>query len=210
MTAANWNACAAFTVNEERGYQANPNDPGNWANGQLIGTNMGITPWMLARWLGRDVTVDDMLHLARQTTFAIYRAKYWDVVGGDGLNPGLDLMGFDHGILVGAERSRETLASAQAVGVGLKATRLTKARAEILQGILGVRVDGIIGPLTKAVLNVSLVGQASAAILYVADLQEVYYRSCGAFPTFGIGWLNRLDRRTKTAIGMMEAAHVSS
>lgn len=35
-------------------YQANPDDPGNWYNGQLIGTMRGVTPAVLQAYLGID------------------------------------------------------------------------------------------------------------------------------------------------------------
>ena len=102
-------ACLAFTLHHEGGYQARPNDRGNWFDGRLIGTNRGISAPTLAAWMGQDraesLTAEDMRALSEGDARAIYAAHYWNPVRGDDLVAGLDLMLFDLAVLAGPRRS---------------------------------------------------------------------------------------------------------
>ena len=118
MTASNFDACLAFTLDAEGGFVDNPDDPG-------AATNMGITQATYAAWLGRPVTVEEVRALPKVIAGQIYKTNYWNAVSGDVLPTGVDLMVFDFGVNAG-----------------------TGTSAKRLQGFLNVTQDGVIGPQT--------------------------------------------------------------
>ena len=121
MTAANFSACLAFTLQAEGGYVDNPADPGG-------ATNMGITLATYRLWMNDPfLTAQDVQDIPDDVVNQIYAAWYWQPVRGGDLPAGLDLMVFDMGVNAGTSRS-----------------------AKILQRVAGVVQDGIIGPHTLA------------------------------------------------------------
>lgn len=75
---AEFEKAQALVALSEGGYQNDPRDSGNYYNGNLIGTNWGISAPTLASYLGRDPSVSDMKSLSRKTAEQIYRVNYWD------------------------------------------------------------------------------------------------------------------------------------
>lgn len=100
---ANFDACLRFTLQYEGLFSNHPRDPGS-------ATMMGITRATLSRWRGRPVTVSEVRNLKRDEAAAIYRAWYWDAVGGDALPLGVDLMAFDIAVNMGPGRALTWLA----------------------------------------------------------------------------------------------------
>jgi len=88
MAARNFDACLNFVFQYEGGYVNDPRDPGG-------PTNRGITIATLSHELGRQATIADVKALSRETAAAIFRKKYWNAIGGDTLQPGVDLLAFD-------------------------------------------------------------------------------------------------------------------
>jgi lysozyme family protein len=69
-------------------YSGDPLDNGNWTGGKkgvgvLVGSNLGVSAPVLAKHLGRAITVDDMKNLSHETAEAIYRKNYWNPIRGD-------------------------------------------------------------------------------------------------------------------------------
>lgn len=85
----------AFVRRWEGGLSLDPNDPGNYYNGQLIGTKYGINA---AVWGG----LYDIPNLTEQEAEAIYRQHYWQASGADLLRWPLSLIVFDTAVLHGA------------------------------------------------------------------------------------------------------------
>lgn len=165
--------CLAFTLQQEGGFSDDPNDPGG-------ATNYGITLQTLRNYTGNALlTADDIRNIGMDTVRAIYQANYWQRMRCDALPAGVDLMVFDSGMNIGTGRSAEMLQEAA--------------------GLSGADVDGAIGPQTLAA--VARVAPA-AMIGDLADRQRAYYRSLATFPTFGRGWLARVDRRAAAAAAM--------
>src|SRR5690348_18419167 len=102
MAASNWDQCLDFIFDKEGGYSDDPLDPGG-------ATNLGITLNELSQWRHDAVTKQDVKALTRQEAAAIYRANYWNVVRGDELPAGIDLMVFDAGVNIGTPRSARFL-----------------------------------------------------------------------------------------------------
>ena len=124
---SSFGAALAFVLRQEGGYSDNPADPGG-------ATNLGITRRTLAGWR----KVSPWWNLPKTAVQAlsaaeageIYRALYWSPVAGDDLPAGLDLAVFDFAVNSGPDRA-----------------------ARALQGIVGVAVDGRIGPKTLAAVG---------------------------------------------------------
>lgn len=70
----------------EGGYSNDPDDSGNWYKGNLIGTNKGISAPVLAEYLGRTPTVEDMQNLDTDTFMEITKNKFWNKIHGDEIN----------------------------------------------------------------------------------------------------------------------------
>ena len=64
--------------NNEGGYQNSKNDSGNWVDGKLIGTNLGISAPVLNGNLGRTPKVDEITKLTPVVANEIYKDRYWD------------------------------------------------------------------------------------------------------------------------------------
>jgi lysozyme family protein len=102
MAAQCFDAALAETLRHEGGYVDHPLDPGG-------ATNLGITRATLAAWRGRPVAKAEVMALTVAEAGAIYRARYWNVVAGDRLPPGLDLAVFDFAVNSGPSRAIRTL-----------------------------------------------------------------------------------------------------
>ncbi len=82
---ADFNTAVQQTLKFEGGYSNNPADKGNYYNGILVGTNYGVSAPVLAQYLGRTPSVDDMKNLTQQEAIAIYKRGYWDPLGADNI-----------------------------------------------------------------------------------------------------------------------------
>ena len=169
MTAQNWPACLAFTLAEEGGYTDDAGDPGG-------PTNFGITLATLTSWRGVACSAEDVHELTQVEVVALYRERYWDVVRGDDLPAGLDLMVWDEGVNAGPATA-----------------------ARFLQRAVNTTPDGEIGPLTLAACAAV---DPVATINAMSAMMDAYYRSRPGFAEFGNDWTGRLQRRTALALQM--------
>jgi lysozyme family protein len=99
----NFPACLALTLKFEGGYVNNPRDPGG-------PTNLGIAIATLSHEMGRAATISDVQNLSRTPegralVESIYRKKFWNLIGGDGLPNGVDAMLFDVAVNSGPGRA---------------------------------------------------------------------------------------------------------
>ena len=173
MAAHNFEACLQFTLQYEGGYVDHPADPGG-------ATNLGITRATLARWRGGPVTKAAVRALKHEEAAAIYRRFYWSAVAGDTLPAGLDACVFDHAVHAGPARA-----------------------IRALQKALGVRVDGRVGPATRAAL---VYADPTRTLLAVCRSRRASLARLRTFPVFGRGWNARLAALEKTAITMARGA----
>lgn len=165
-----FDACMTFTLEQEGGYSDTPGDSGG-------ATNFGITQSTLASWRGHVVSAADVQALSSGEAGQIYKARYWDVVKGDSLPPGVDLMVFDFGVNAGPGAS-----------------------AKVLQICLEIDADGQIGPITLAAvaaddphLLIGLLGVAQNNFYqHVVDQNVTDVQ-------FLKGWLGRTERRIALA-----------
>lgn len=174
MTTPRFLRCLAWTLDFEGGYNNIAQDRGG-------ATNHGIS-LRFARSLGRvldlneDGVVDerDIQLITRDQAAAIYWQHFWLPVRADTLPAPIDLVTFDSAVNCGKDR----------------ATRW-------MQAAVGVRADGMIGPITLAAI--SAVAQSPRMIAAVARevLAQRIRHHADQGPeqqrTFGLGWARRLS-----------------
>lgn len=118
--------CLSFTLRWEGGYSNHPADKGGE-------TNKGITKATYDAYRkAKELEPRSVKLLAYVELKDIYEKLYWKEAYCPVLPPPLDLAVFDFGVNSGPKRA-----------------------VEFLQGILGVKVDGVIGPITLAALKAS-------------------------------------------------------
>ncbi len=79
-----------LTERHEGGYTKNPADNGNWTSGrvgvgELIGTMFGVSAPLLALFLGRIPTAEEMKSLSIETVKIIFKRFYWNKIKGDNI-----------------------------------------------------------------------------------------------------------------------------
>lgn len=151
---------------EEGGYVDHPDDRGG-------PTNYGITIGTLSDFLGKEATKKEVKNLDIDTVRKIYKQNYWDRLK---LNHIID------------SRFADILFD-QAVNRG------TRRVAEQVQKMVGVKQDGVIGPITlKAINNMD---SKKMMIDFVKSTQDAYVSIVVNNPSqlvFLSGWIKRTHR----------------
>ncbi len=158
----------------EGGYVDHPSDPGG-------ATNMGITLATLSRWRKRTVSRQEVKDLSREEARAIFRKWYYDAVGGDRLPGPVALAVYNSAVLSGVGRAVKWLQST-----------LNSMDQRI-------EVDGEAGAKTLAAAARVDAQQLAAAYF---DRYEQFLRALAHWPTFGKGWLNRLNDMRAAALNL--------
>lgn len=169
----NFDFCLREILLHEGGFVNHSRDPGGM-------TNLGVTKATYEAWIGHPVSEQIMRGLTPQHVRALYKARFWDVVKADDLPAGLDLCVFDFAVNAGPVRA-----------------------AKYLQMMVAATPDGKIGPnsLTRTE-NYIKAHSAKHAVERYQDMREAYYKKLKTFPTFGRGWLRRVEKVRRTAEGM--------
>ena len=159
-------------MESEGGFQQWEEDRGNYVNNRLIGTNRGITPNALAEYRGVDpstITVDDIKNVSDEEAREIFLEKYYFANGLDRLPQHLQANVLDMYINSGTNA------------------------ISILQDLLGVERDGIIGPETlEALENTNITNE-----MYANRRIQYYNAVARNRPSqrgFLRGWLNRASK----------------
>jgi lysozyme family protein len=153
-------------IQREGGYVNHPDDKGG-------PTNMGITLRTLASWRGTVVTARDVKDLGYDEAAAIYRQRYW-------IDPGLFTLSVSPLLM--------------AVLFDAAVHHGPRKAVQLLQRSIGVKDDGIIGPITR-----ECVGRMRATnmmALFVAERVEYMGYLVKKDPTqsdFIHGWLRRMS-----------------
>jgi len=105
---------------------------------------------------------------------------YWDRVQGDSLPAGVDYMVFDFAVNAGVSRA-----------------------SRMLQNILFVASDGIIGPNT---LRAAAQRDPKELIEVYSEDRRLFYSQLPTFSVFGKGWLRRVDDVKAHALKMLDSA----
>ena len=166
----NFTPCLAVVLTEEGGYTNDPNDFGG-------PTNFGITLGDLKTWRNNNaLTADDVKNMTKAEAQEIYRSEYWNPMQCGDLPNGIDLEVFDFGVNTGVREAVKTL-----------------------QAVVGVTVDGSIGPITLSAVKAT---DTHKIIQDFSARRLAYYRSLAKFPIFGAGWTNRTNAVEQAALKM--------
>ncbi len=175
-TPRHFHRCVEIVLQHEGGYSEHPDDPGG-------ATNFGITHRTLAAWRKVDAcTREDMQQLEEAEAIDIYRALYWNALNCDQLPMGVDLVTFDFGVNAGVSRAARTL-----------------------QGVLAVKTDGQIGPITLAAAQRM---EADYVINTLSDVRLDFYKGLSTWSTFGRGWSRRTSETRRDALRLAGDAAV--
>ena len=155
----NWGKSFELMLKSEGGFSHLASDPGGM-------TNLGVTKATWENWVGRRSDEAEMRSLTPAKVEPMYKKKYFDVVRGGELPPGIDYLVFDFAVNAGAGRAIKTL-----------------------QSSVGVTPDGGFGPITMAAVQSA---EPQDLIERFSQAKEDFYRSLSTFETFGKGWLNRV------------------
>jgi lysozyme family protein len=161
----------AVVVQEEGKYVDDARDPGG-------ATNLGVTARTWVSWTGKPATEAIMRNLTTDKVSPLYKAWFWDKIGGDVLPVALALPVFDFAVNAGP-------------GPAIK----------MLQGIVGAPVDGQFGKTTARAVDTyaSKIGLAKLIDRFCGARRD-FYSQRTEFPVFGKGWLARVDRIERIAL----------
>ena len=170
MAASSYDDALARVLVHEGGNDDDPRDPGGR-------TSRGIlqSEWDLWRKTHAGLP-GDVWQAPQKEIEAIYRQKYWDALRCDELPAGVDYAVFDYGVNSGIGRA-----------------------AKVLQRLIGVDVDGEIGPNTIAAAKRA---KASQLIDGICDERLAFLQGLRTWPTFGKGWGRRVREVRTSALAM--------
>jgi lysozyme family protein len=151
----------------EGGYVNDPHDPGR-------ATNRGITKATLAAHRRCEVTDEDVKNLTVEECSAILSGRYWNLVQGDKLPPGLDVLVADMAVHSGTQRAAKTL-----------------------QRVVGAKVDGHVGPKT---LEAARAARFPEVLHRFADVRLDFLKALPGWGRFGKGWDARVRRVHAAAV----------
>jgi lysozyme family protein len=131
-------------------------------------TNLGVTLANFRAYVKPDGTIDDLKKLTREQAGVVFRRHYWDEVMGSSLPDGVDLCVFDYAVNSGPSRA-----------------------AKLLQTLSGTAADGKIGAKTLAAVQAIEPGML---IDELCDGRLKFLKGLPTFPTFGKGWVSRVEK----------------
>ena len=146
-------------IKHEGGFVNHPKDPGGM-------TNLGVTKKVWDDWTGGNADEQEMQSLTPDKVAPLYKKRYWDAIKGDDLPSGIDLCVFDCAVNSGVSRA-----------------------VRILQRILGVKDDGVIGAVTISAVTAIPVDDLIER--YTEERQD-FLESLPTFSVFGKGWTTRV------------------
>lgn len=169
----NWDRAFDLVLKSEGGYVNDNADHGGE-------TNLGVTRAAWGEYKGRPIRNGEMRALTRDMVKPFYKARYWDAVRGNDLPAGLDYAVFDFAVNAGPGRA-----------------------VKFLQRSVGVREDGILGPVTMAAVQRV---KPAEALAQFSDAKASFYKGLvdrdPSQRRFIKGWLARVDQVERTATTM--------
>lgn len=157
----------------EGGYQAMPDDNGNYCDGNLVGTKYGVSAVALGTWWGRCPTVAEMKALTTDTAYQFY-SWYFDRYN---LYP------------IESQQLFKLLAN-NTMGSPANAARVEQ---RVLNKMgYPVAVDGVRGAATLSALNAAWRSNPTAIYNNIRSEWIAYLQSLNK-PQFLPGWLKRME-----------------
>lgn len=154
---------------DEGGYTNDKADPGG-------PTNWGITIHDARLYWKMNATAEDIRHMPKDVAEDIYKIHYADPLRYDYLPAGIDYAVLDYGINSGISRA-----------------------IKVLQRLVGVNVDGVMGPVTIAA---TVSSDPEQIINAMYDERLAFLKSLHTWSTFGHGWNNRCTHGRDFAISL--------
>ena len=136
----------------------------------------GVTKFGISQ---RSYPALDIRALSLDDAKAIYQRDYWAPIQGEALPAGLDLLLLDHAVNAGPARA-----------------------VRLLQHLVGVPEDGLMGPVTLAGVAIA---DPQDLIARYSELRLDYYRDLPTWRHFGAGWSRRVHRARRAALAMARA-----
>jgi lysozyme family protein len=124
---SNFQRSLSLVLKHEGGWSDHPSDPGG-------ATMKGVTLATYRRYKP-GATKEQLRAIDASTLAFIYRAGYWNPIGGDTLAPGVDYAVFDFAVNSGPSRARSYLLKAVGGSDAETINRLCAARLKFLQGL---------------------------------------------------------------------------
>lgn len=156
----NWNKIIERVLEHEGGYVNHPKDPGG-------ATNLGITQRVFDEYLAASgIKPYSVKLITRSQAMSIYRVKYWMRIKGDELQHGWDYAMMDAAVNSGPKRA-----------------------VEWAQEVLGLTVDGVMGPKTRAAIHHA----PKEKLNEYMDKRLAFLKSLDTWATFGKGWGKRVE-----------------
>lgn len=154
--------CLKHILDFEGGNVDDPDDLGGR-------TGQGILQREYTQWLKENGKKDrDVWDMSDADRDAIYLAKYWDVTKLDDFPLPIAFLMFDTSVLNGVNYARK-----------------------LAQRVVGVRQDGIIGPISRAALNAV---DKTTFINRFQELRREYLKTRKTYWKHGDGWNNRMTK----------------
>lgn len=176
MAKDNWGRSLSAVLANEGGYSNDPRDPGNWTGGK---PGAGVLKGTKKGISAKAYPQLDIKALNDNQIAEIYSAKYWRKVRGDELPAGVDFSAFDYAVQSGPSRS-----------------------AKDLQRVLGVAVDGIVGPATVLAAKTAA---PRATIKAHCARRLGFVQSLAIWKTFAKGLGNRVAKAEAMALAMVSS-----
>ncbi|MBO9589519.1 glycosyl hydrolase 108 family protein [Devosia sp.] len=163
MAKGNFQPALKNVLVHEGGFTDDPRDPGNWTGGKRgVGVLKGTKKGISAAAFPHL----DIKALNDNQIADIYHGKYWVPIRGDELPAGVDLSTWDYGVNSGVSRS-----------------------AKDLQRVLGVNVDGRIGPAT---ILAAKAANPRVVIKGHCAKRLGFLQSLAIWQTYKSGWARRV------------------
>lgn len=159
----------------EGGFQNMPSDSGNYCNGQLVGTNYGMSAVAVATWWGRCPTEQEMRNLTLNDAWAFYGWYFHRY----------NLFQIEN------QQFFELLAN-NAMGSPANAAKVAQRALNKLG--YSVSVDGVYGPQTIGALNDAWKRFGPKIYNTVREDWVAYLKSLSHLPQFIDGWMNRMNK----------------
>lgn len=155
----------------EAGYSDDRGDRGNFYRGRFIGTNHGISAPVLADYMGKTPTRNDMKNLTYETALEIFKTNFWDAQNlSEFSNQSVANIIYDGCVNQGVSKMKEIVFDAA--------------------GDLGLELKG----QTFTVANIKKLNSLDQKELFysIKKFRELRYKDASTWKRHGRGWMNRL------------------
>tara|TARA_Y100001973_G_C5208904_1_gene343817 strand:+ start:11325 stop:11870 length:546 start_codon:yes stop_codon:yes gene_type:complete len=180
MASINFRKSLLLMLKSEGGFQKDKRDTGNSGDGHgnQGSTNFGVTAKVWAAYTKKPAPIEVMQGLSHDLVAPLYKTEYWDKCKCSSITlSGVDFYVFDIAVNSGVSRA-----------------------SKMLQKIISVKEDGIIGIKTLEKLNSQ---DAKEIIHKLYAAREAFYKKAKGFQHYGKGWLKRNSDCKKHALEML-------